>query len=132
MEASGAAVIVSRRTRDGLEYLVLHRAAPPAFDGDWAEFDGDWAWTPPSGVRDSDETVEQCARRELLEEAGIDAPVLVPLRVDGERWAIFLAEVPKETLVTLSSEHDGYRWVTCDAASELCNCSTRLGTSTAT
>ena len=39
----GASIIVYRRSEQGIEYLILHRA----FRG--AGIEGDWAWTPPSG-----------------------------------------------------------------------------------
>jgi 8-oxo-dGTP pyrophosphatase MutT (NUDIX family) len=61
----GALVVVYRRGERGLEYLVLHRGhSGPAYEGDWA-------WGPPGGAREAGESVDECARRELLEETGL-------------------------------------------------------------
>jgi 8-oxo-dGTP pyrophosphatase MutT (NUDIX family) len=100
----GAMVVVFRRRRSRTELLVLHRrAAGPA------GFDGDWAWTPPSGARRPQEAIASCATRELAEETGLKLPCV---RVDGGGdWAIFVAEAPPDTIVTLDDEHDGSRWL---------------------
>jgi 8-oxo-dGTP pyrophosphatase MutT (NUDIX family) len=120
LEASGAVAVVWRDGPAGFEFLVLHRAAPPDFDGDWSVFDGDWAWTPPSGVRDPGEATEECARRELREESGLDVADLVPIPLGDGRWPAFLVQVNEYAEVTLSEEHDAFRWVTAEVASSLC------------
>ncbi len=38
-----------------------------------------WMWEVPAGRLDAGETPEQCARRELREEAGLEAAILEPL-----------------------------------------------------
>ena len=112
----GAAIVVWRRTEIGLEFLVLHRShfGP--------EFAGDWAWGHPGGACGQDETTEQCARRELREETGIDAECLPTdcAPGDSEHFVTFQCEVPADAEVVLSWEHDGYRWLPLAEARELC------------
>ena len=110
----GATVVVYRTIPSGPEFLVLHRAHHgPAYGGDWA-------WTPPAGARQPGETVEACAKRELLEETGLCAPVR---RMDpGEAdWAVYCAEVDAGTQVVLhDSEHDRFEWVSLVEALKRC------------
>ena len=110
---TGAVIAVWRRTENGIEWLVLHRShfAP--------EFAGDWAWGPPAGVAEEGETIEECARRELVEETGIDARCTRT----GGGWGGFVTfgcEVDADTEITLSVEHDAYRWLPLDEARALC------------
>ena len=108
---TGAVIAVFRRRGEHIEWLVLHRAHRGP------DFDGDWAWGAPSGCRLPGEAVEDCARRELLEETGLDlnpAPLL-----DDDEWPLFMVEAPPEADVGLSPEHDAYRWVDLLTASDL-------------
>jgi 8-oxo-dGTP pyrophosphatase MutT (NUDIX family) len=117
---TGAAVAVWRRTEAGIEWLVLHRSHfEPAFAGDWA-------WGPPGGGCDQGESIEECARRELHEETGLDAQC-VPTECGGESartlgtdFILFQAEVALDAEVALSWEHDAYRWLPLDEARALC------------
>jgi bis(5'-nucleosidyl)-tetraphosphatase len=117
---TGAAVAVWRRTEVGIEWLVLHRSHCGA------EFAGDWAWGPPGGGCDGGESVEECARRELREETGLDADCIPTTcgeeagRAIGADFVLFHAEVPPDAEVVLSWEHDGYRWLPLDEALALC------------
>jgi 8-oxo-dGTP diphosphatase len=55
--------------RDGvLNVLLIERGAEP-YRG---------AWALPGGFLQPDEELDQCARRELLEETGVDASLLIP------------------------------------------------------
>ena len=109
----GTSIIVYRRAKQGMEFLILHRAQ----DGPAPE--GDWAWTSPSGARLPNESVDDCARRELHEETGLT----LPIHATGhgqESWAIYYVEVSTEQIVTLDVEHDRYLWVTLDEALTRC------------
>ena len=83
-------------------------------------------WDLPKGHLDGDETDEECARRELLEETGITAAdiELVPgfrwvteYEVNSKRFGekchktlvIFLGRLKREVKITLT-EHLDFRW----------------------
>jgi 8-oxo-dGTP pyrophosphatase MutT (NUDIX family) len=66
------------------------------------------------------EAVDVCARRELLEEAGVSAPIRA---VPGGTldWAVFEAEVGQDFVVALhDAEHDRFEWVLLDEALRRC------------
>ena len=109
----GAAVHVWRRSVDGVEWLLLHRAHHGR------DYEGDWAWTPPTGARLPGETVEACARRELLEEAGL-ALEPVPTPCGSPDWAVFVAELADDVPIELSAEHDAFAWFPADGAAPRC------------
>lgn len=100
----GVSVMVFRRVGGAVEVLLLHRAHHGP------DYVGDWAWTPPAGCRLPGEDVDECADRELHEEAGLS---LTRRRIDtGEEWARYVAEAPADAVVTLHDpEHDRYEWV---------------------
>lgn len=109
---SGATVVVRRPGPDGVDLLLLHRAAHGI------DFDGDWAWTCPAGCRQPGEAVYPAALRELAEEAGLAE--LKPWAVDlSGPWAVFAVDVPLDCPVTLvDPEHDRYVWAAADAAAD--------------
>ena len=109
----GAAVVVWRRGENDIEWLVMHRAH---FEPDFA---GDWAWGPPGGGCLSSETPAECARRELLEETGIDAEC-VATDCGNELADVFQAEVSGDAEIVLTFEHDVYRWLPLEEARALC------------
>lgn len=108
----GATVVVWRPAANGREWLVLHRAHHGR------AYEGDWAWTPPSGARYPGEPIDECARRELLEETGFTLR-LEPVRLEGE-WAIFTAEAPMDADVTVDAEHDAFSWLSFEEACARC------------
>ena len=104
------ALVVTYRFRAGQpEFLLLHRAASEP------DFEGEWAWGPPGGNREEGETIDQCARRELLEETGF---CLTPWRAGGGsfEWGLYVAEVPPDQEPALSMEHDRFVWLAYDEA----------------
>lgn len=111
----GASVIVWRRGGLGREFLVLHRRHASGID-----FEGDWAWTPPSGARFPGETLEDAARRELLEEAGLELPFELS-DLGSDDWAVFVAEAPADALVVLDDEHDRFLWLPAAEAAAKCH-----------
>jgi 8-oxo-dGTP pyrophosphatase MutT (NUDIX family) len=108
----GATILVWRRAGDGIEVVVLHRAAHRP------DFHGDWAWTPPAGVREPHETIEECAQRELREETGLELPLRRTTCGTAE-WVVFSAELTDEEIV-LDAEHDCYEWLAPDEAASRC------------
>jgi predicted metal-dependent hydrolase/ADP-ribose pyrophosphatase YjhB (NUDIX family) len=110
----GCSVIVWRTAATGPEYLVLHRRTSRG-----ADYEGDWAWTPPSGAREPGEDPDETARRELLEETGLELAV-TPTAAGQEDWAVYAAEAPPDAEVLLNDEHDRYRWVSAAEAERLC------------
>ena len=110
---TGAATVVWRRGTDGPEILVLHRSS------EGPDYDGDWAWTPPGGGLDPGETHDECAARELLEEAGLDLP-LTRIPDHPNEFAAFVCELTGDDEVVLSDEHDRFEWVSFDEACRRC------------
>lgn len=109
----GVTVVVFRPGPAGTELLMLHRVHQGP------EYEGDWAWTPPAGARLPGEPVEECARRELLEESGLTLN-LEPTDCGTEDWWVYLAEAACDARVVLDAEHDRFAWLSCRQAIERC------------
>lgn len=96
------------RQRDTLELLIV-RARPKPHD-----------WVLPKGHIDPGETPEQCARREVQEEAGVDADTGVMLGVDryvGGRGPVVVAFFLMRYVADVRALEDREtRWVTFDEA----------------
>jgi len=103
------AVHVWRAAATGSEWLLLHRAH--------AEDEVEWAWTPPAGARLPGERAEDCARRELREEAGLDTE---PRLVGGGECAWFVAQAPAGWEPLLDDEHDAHAWLPLEEACARC------------
>ena len=126
-QAHEVLVFVHRPGSEGEEFLVLHRAV-------------DAYWHGLAGGLEDDETVEDAALREILEESGLDARG--SLRATGDAFRYSLAEEPErleslpagtiDIAVTcfeveapagwepaLDHEHDDYRWAPLAEAAAL-------------
>ncbi|WP_432995529.1 NUDIX hydrolase [Dactylosporangium sp. CA-233914] len=66
---------------DGAQRVLLLRWKDPA--------DGSWLWEPPGGGIDPGESPLQAARRELVEETGLDAGAVLDRWVDVERDTVW-------------------------------------------
>lgn len=85
-------------------------------------------WQPLTGGVEQGETFEEAVRREALEETGITEMIEVAdsnyhyeFTDEGRHHVeyIFGVEVPANTDVRLSHEHDDFRWVEKDEALQL-------------
>jgi predicted NUDIX family NTP pyrophosphohydrolase len=113
-ESSGT--LLWRRREGRLEVLIVRPSGPAAR----------WGWSIPKGLSEPGESLEQAARRETREEAGVDfAGPLAPLgHVDyaksRKRVHCFCGEAPPEAEPKVASwEVDEARFVPAEDAREL-------------
>lgn len=91
--------------------LLLHRAG--------SKDHGAGEWEPISGRMEQGETAEQAAVREVKEETGLDAKIIMPFDTfffvrkpsNEELVGITFCAKAFSDAVTLSEEHDQYKWV---------------------
>jgi 8-oxo-dGTP pyrophosphatase MutT (NUDIX family) len=105
----GATVVVYREMPE-LEVLLLHRAHRGP------DYEGDWAWTPPAGSRWPGEAIDDTARRELREEAGMTLSI-EPTPHGTADWVVYVAKaLPTHGVRLDDPEHDRYAWLSPAAA----------------
>ena len=97
-------------------YVLLQHRAPWSHGGD--------TWGVPGGARTSTETAEQAARRETVEETGLDLTGLVVHAqhvADHGTWSYttFVGSVPARLPVVPERESVDLRWVTADDVTSL-------------
>jgi 8-oxo-dGTP pyrophosphatase MutT (NUDIX family) len=113
MEVVGASIAVWRQRGDRREWLLLHRAAAGP------DYESEWAWTPPAGARRTGESIQECARRELREETGLELDCS-GTSCGTSDWAVFVAEATPETEIHLDDEHDRFEWLSLEEAVARC------------
>lgn len=110
----GAAAIVRRGER-GWELLSARRTEPPTAAGLW-EF--------PGGKVEADETPEQCVRREIREELGVEIVLHEQLMGPNDGWwpllpniafAFWLCTLADDQQPQLLEDHDALAWLGVDA-----------------
>lgn len=86
-------------------------------------------WEMPGGKMDPGETVEDCLLRETMEETGLVVSLdRVMGAAEGEiptyrlAYLILSAKIVGSDHITLSDEHDAYKWVTPEQALQLDLC----------
>ncbi|EEB12727.1 Bis, putative [Pediculus humanus corporis] len=120
MEKKAAGFIIFRKISDNFEYLLLQASY------------GTHHWTPPKGHVEPGESEMEAALRETKEEAGFEKDDLkiyknfqrtLRYTANGTRKTVvyWLADLYKNTPVTLSSEHQAYKWGILNEASKLCH-----------
>lgn len=97
-------------------YVLLQHRAPWSHGGD--------TWGVPGGARTSTETAEQAARRETVEETGLDVSQLTVLAshvADHVTWSYttFVATVPARLPVVPERESVDLRWVPVEGVTSL-------------
>ena len=108
-DVSGSIVYVLKQTPQGARVLFLRRSGGQHTGG----------WWPVAGTPKPGEAPEATARRELLEETGLEP----------EQWHEFGIDIPNadgvrilkafvvwitDDEITLNYEHDAYRWMTAE------------------
>lgn len=111
-----AGAIVFRRENDKIKYLLIQYG--------WGH------WEFPRGLIEKGENLEETARREIKEEAGIKDIEFIPgfkewikffFKLKGKnimKIATFLLAETKTKEVKLSHEHKNYAWLECKEALE--------------
>lgn len=107
-----AGTLLYRRGDAGLEVLIVRPSGPAAR----------WGWSIPKGLPDPGETLEDAARRETREEAGVD--FVGPLRLVGhvdylkskKRVHCFVGEAPDAAPKASSWEVTDARFVPLEDA----------------
>lgn len=77
-------------------------------------------WAPPGGHLRKGEDPLAGLKREIFEETGLNAQILMPANTWHGKWndetliSIDFIAVAHKTNITLSKEHNDYRWVTLE------------------
>ncbi len=114
--AAGLLAVTQRSSDEGTPYVLMqHRAA-------WSH--GGDTWGVPGGARGSTESALGAARRETVEETGIDVAQLVPVAehvADHGSWryTTIVATVPVRLPVVPDRESIALRWVPVDEVTTL-------------
>ena len=118
----GNAFLVSVKGLIARDNKILILRCPPG-NNDWNEH-----WGLPGGLLEWDEEIEKCLPREILEETGLKVSTGSVTSIadvyydgfvvkDGRTLSVRIVQVgylckPESEEVTLSNEHDMYKWAT--------------------
>ncbi len=101
--------VMYSKSKDKLEYLIIKRC----------EADGGF-WQGVTGTLEEGETLNDCLIREIKEELGITKIKNISSLKQTLQWAkktgfmiteyVFAVKLDKRVKVTLSEEHDEYKW----------------------
>ena len=108
--------ILFTRVDDEIKYLVLHRRPE---EGNF--------WQPLTGTLNSDESIIDCLYREIEEELGFGKTEVIGLTDEVYRFEwkrgdqtilefVYGVELSFDQNITLSNEHDEYKWCSFDEA----------------
>lgn len=108
--------ILFARTNNEIKYLVLHRRPE---EGNF--------WQPLTGTLESNESIIDCLYREIEEELGLNKTEIVDLTDEVYRFEwkrgdqtilefVYGVELSFDQNITLSSEHDEFKWCSFDEA----------------
>lgn len=110
--------IVYRRGSNGTEFLIMKRVLE---DGGF--------WQAVTGTIEPGEELVQTLRRELIEEAGLHAPMRISDMLHSYEWAskevtgrdsVFAVEVSVDSVVVLEpAEHDEFKWLGLEDAVQM-------------
>ncbi len=110
-----AGTLLYRRAGDSIEVLLVHPSG---------NYNRHKPWSIPKGLPDEGESLEAAARRETLEEAGVEAGDLVPLgtidyQKSGKRIHAFAGQINSGEPRCASWEVDRAEFRTLDDARDL-------------
>lgn len=120
-----AGAVVFRNTKKGIEFLLIQ--SPDSKDTKTGKIKpGHWDF--PKGHLEKGETGEDAARREITEETGISEITITPgfketiryfVKIGNEKrmkFVVFFLAETKQKQVTISFEHQDYRWLSFEEA----------------
>jgi 8-oxo-dGTP pyrophosphatase MutT (NUDIX family) len=122
IQEKSAGVVIFRIDKQGINYLLLYKKA----SGHYRE-----SWDFPKGNLEVNESEEVAAKREAIEETGIKNINLIGnfresinffYRKEGQivhKTITFLLAETNQEGVTVSYEHNDYKWCSCEEALNL-------------
>lgn len=107
--------VMYSKTSDKIEYLIIKRS----------EIDGGF-WQGVTGTLNEEESLTQCLKREIYEELGTTKIKDISNLKEVLQWAkktgfviteyVYTVEFDRDVNITLSKEHDDYKWCTYEEA----------------